>query len=97
MLHRSSNVMKNTLTKKRRLINTLVNGNSITAGEAKSRFGIANLRAAMSDIKAQFEEYGNWEVLTEQTATGKTRYSMEDIHPGYRVWGYTNDGTRYML
>tara|TARA_R110000824_G_scaffold82343_1_gene206378 strand:- start:230 stop:499 length:270 start_codon:yes stop_codon:yes gene_type:complete len=89
--------MSNTLTKKRRLINTLVAGNSITAGEAKSRYNIANIRAAMSDIKNQFEEYGNWQVNTETTSTGKTRYSMDDIHPGERVWGYGNDGTRFML
>jgi len=89
--------MSNTLSKKRRLINTLVAGNGITAREAKSRFGIANLRAAMSDIKCQFEEYGNWQVSTEQTVTGLTRYFMDDVHPGHRVWGYTNDGTRFML
>jgi len=26
-----------------------------------------------------------------------TRYFMDDVHPGHRVWGYTNDGTRFML
>lgn len=86
-----------TLSKKRRVINYLTAGKGLTANEARARFGVANFRALMSDIRSQFEEYGNWEVITEDTASGNTRYFLEDIHPGQRVWGYKPDGTRYML
>lgn len=85
------------LSKKRRVINYLTAGKGLTANEARSRFGVANFRALMSDIRSQFEEYGNWEVTTEDTASGGTRYFLEDVHPGERVWGYKPDGTRYML
>tara|TARA_Y100000004_G_scaffold177384_1_gene218919 strand:- start:465 stop:731 length:267 start_codon:yes stop_codon:yes gene_type:complete len=86
-----------TMTKKRKVINYLTSGKGLTSNEARSRFGVANFRAVMSDIRSQFEEYGNWKVTTEETATGKTRYFLQDIHPGTRMWGYDKNGTRYML
>ena len=86
-----------TLTKKRKVINYLANGNGITANEAKSRFGVGNLRATMSNIKSDLESYGNWEVVTEETATGATRYFMNDTHPGTRVYGFDRYGNRYAL
>ena len=51
----------------------------------------------MSDIRAQFEQYGNWEVITEETSTGKTRYFLNDIHPGERTYAYNEDGSKYMM
>jgi hypothetical protein len=86
-----------TLSKKRKVINTLYNGNGITAKQAKSRFGVGNLRATMSDIRDTVEAFGNWEIVTEETATGSTRYYMEDTHPGNRTFGFNTDGSRYML
>ncbi len=86
-----------TMTKKRKVINYLTSGKGLTSNEARSRFGVANFRAVMSDIRSQFEEYGNWKVTTEETTTGKTRYFLQDIHPGTRMWGYDKNGTRYML
>tara|TARA_Y100000593_G_C4305860_1_gene335696 strand:+ start:380 stop:637 length:258 start_codon:yes stop_codon:yes gene_type:complete len=85
------------MTKKRKVINYLTSGKGLTSNEARSRFGVANFRAVMSDIRSQFEEYGNWKVTTEETTTGKTRYFLQDIHPGTRMWGYDKNGTRYML
>lgn len=87
----------NTLTKKRRVINYLTAGKGLTSNEARSRFGVGNMRALMSDIRSEFEKYGNWEVVTEETSTGTSRYFLEDIHPGQRTYGYRPDGTRYML
>ena len=87
----------NTLSKKRKVINHLANGNGITAAQAKSRFGIANLRACMSDIRDLVEQYGNWEVTTEETSTGKSRYYMEDTHPGPRSFGFDQYGCRFAL
>ena len=87
----------NTLTKKRRVINYLSSGKGLTPAEARSRFGVANLRATISDIRAMVEAYGNWEITTEETANGSTRYFMEDTHPGSRTYGFDKNGNRYSL
>ena len=87
----------NTLSKKRRVINYLSSGKGLTPAEAKSRFGVGNLRATISDIRSQVEAFGNWEITSESTSTGKTRYFMEDTHPGKRVYGFDSNGNRYMM
>jgi hypothetical protein len=89
--------MPNTMTKKRRVINYLATGKGLTEAEARSRFGVGNLRATMSTIREMVEAYGNWAVTTEETPTGKTRYYMEDTHPGERSYGYDPMGRRYAL
>jgi len=66
-----------TPTKKRRVMDYLAKGNSLTANQARSRFGVSNMRATMSNIKEQVERYGNWEVITNPTPTGLTSYTME--------------------
>jgi len=86
-----------TMTKKRRVINYLASGKGLTPAEAKSRFGVSNLRATMSDIREMVEAYGNWEITSESTSTGKTRYFMEDTHPGERTYGFDPMGRRYAL
>lgn len=70
--------MSNVVSKKRRVLNYLAAGRGITAAEARSRFGVKNLRAMMSDIRTLVERYGNWEVDTEETRTGGTRYFMRN-------------------
>ena len=89
--------MSNTMTKKRRVINYLATGKGLTEAEARSRFGVGNLRATISNIREMVEAYGNWAVTTEETPTGKTRYYMEDTHPGERSYGYDPMGRRYAL
>ena len=64
-------------TKKRRVLDFLAAGNTLTAGQAKSRFNVGNMRATISDIKSQVEKYGNWAVYTDSTASGKTIYGMD--------------------
>ena len=86
-----------TMTKKRRVINYLASGKGLTPAEAKSRFGVSNLRATISDIRDMVEAYGNWEITSEPTSTGKTRYFMEDTHPGERTYGFDPMGHRYAL
>ena len=49
------------------------------------------------DIRSEFEKYGNWEVVTEETSTGASRYFLEDIHPGQRTYGYRPMYTRHAL
>ena len=89
--------MPNTMTKKRRVINYLATGKGLTEAEARSRFGVGNLRATMSNIREMVEAYGNWVITSEPTTTGKTRYFMEDTHPGERSYGYDSMGARYAL
>ena len=89
-------IMRN-LSKKRRVINYLTSGKGLTSAEAASRFGVGNMRAMMSDIRSQFEKYGNWEVVTEETSTGKTRSFLNDTHPGERTYAYNEDGSKYMM
>ena len=86
-----------TMTKKRRVINYLASGKGLTEGEARSRFGVANLRATISDIRDMVEAHGNWEITSEPTPSGKTRYFMEDTHPGERTYGFDSMGRRYAL
>jgi len=66
-----------TYTKKQRVMNHLARGNDITPKQAFSRFGVANLRATMSNIKTQAEAYGNWEVTTRTLDNGVTCYAMD--------------------
>ena len=86
-----------TMTKRRKVMNCLANGGSLTANEAKSRYGVGNLRATISSIRGQVEAYGNWEIVSEATATGKTRYSMVATHPGKRTYGFDKFGNRFAL
>ena len=51
--------MANVISKKRRVLNYLAAGRGITAAEARSRFGVKNIRAMMSDIRTIVERYGN--------------------------------------
>ena len=73
-----------TLTKKRRVMDHLAKGNTLTESQASSKFDIGNLRATISNIKEQVERYNNWEVYVDETSTGKTCYGM-DFH------GYTDN------
>jgi len=73
-----------TLTKKRRVMDYLAKGGTLTANQASSRFGVGNFRATISNIKDQVEAYGNWSVETDETPSGLTSYSM-DFH------GYTDN------
>tara|TARA_Y100000004_G_scaffold66019_1_gene74081 strand:- start:403 stop:657 length:255 start_codon:yes stop_codon:yes gene_type:complete len=69
--------MSNTISKKRRVMDYLAKGNTLTANQAKSRFGVANMRATISDIKNTVEAYGNWEVTTSETPGGLTAYGID--------------------
>ena len=89
--------MAKTLSKTRKVINFLANGNSLTASEARARFGVRNLRATISNIRETVERYDNWQIASETSPTGKTRCSMIDTHPGRRAYGFRADGSRYML
>jgi hypothetical protein len=86
--------MSQTISKTRKVINFLSNGGSLTAAQARARFGVQNLRATISNIRNMVEEYGNWEIVTTQNNSGRTSYSMVDTHPGRRTYRFNKDGTR---
>ena len=71
--------MANVISKKRRVINYLAAGRGITAAEARSRFGVKNLRAMMSDIRTLVERYGNWRIVSHTNRDGETRYFMKRV------------------
>ena len=73
-----------TPSKKRRVMDYLASGRTLTANQAQSRFGVGNMRATMSNIKGQVEQYGNWEVVTNPSPSGITTYGMEFL-------GYTDN------
>ncbi len=66
-------------TKKRKVMDYLASGRTLTAGQAKSRFGVGNFRATISNIKNTVENYGNWEVYSIPTATSLTAYVMDFV------------------
>jgi hypothetical protein len=85
-----------TITKQNKVINYLTKrGRTLTADQARARFGVQNLRATISDIREVVEEFGNWRVETRTSSTGRTQYMMRDTHPGRRVYRFRKDGTRY--
>ena len=69
--------MSNTVSKKRRVMDFLAKGGTLTPSQARSRFGVGNMRATISNIKSQVEAYGNWSVYTDETPSGKPSYGME--------------------
>jgi hypothetical protein len=86
--------MANVISKKRRVLNYLAAGRGITAAEARSRFGVKNIRAMMSDIRTLVERYGNWEVETEETRSGGTRYFMRNTTGGSRKFSFDTTPSR---
>ena len=64
----------------RKVVDYLASGKTLTAAQAKARFGVANLRATISDIRSVVEAYGNHEIFSETTATGKTAYGMRSFN-----------------
>ena len=85
-----------TLSNRRRVLNFLAAGNSLTSAQAATKFGVKNFRAMISDIRSQVEAFGNWEIVST-VKNGKTIYSMEDTHEGDRTYAFKQDGTRYMV
>ena len=87
-----------TITKQNKVINYLSKrGRTLTASQARARFGVRNLRATMSDIREIVEEFGNWRIETRISPTGRTQYMMRDVHPGRRQYGFRKDGSRFKI
>ena len=69
----------NTQSQTRRVLNYLTSGRGLTSAEARSRFGVQNMRAVMTRVRQLTERYGNWRVTTEETTTGSTRYMIKKV------------------
>ena len=63
----------NTQSQTRRVLNYLTSGRGLTSAEARSRFGVQNMRAVMTRVRQLTERYGTWRVTTSETTTGSTR------------------------
>jgi len=77
------------ISKKRKVINYMSSGRSITPAQARRMFGVQNLRATISNIRETVEQFGNWEIVNEDG-----RYFMYDTHPGRRTYNFTREGRR---
>ena len=84
------------ISNRRRVLNYLASGKTLTSSQAASKFGVKNFRAMISDIRSQVEAFGNWEI-TQSVKNGETVYGMEDTHDGDRVYGFKQDGSRYLI
>ena len=84
--------MQNRITKQRKVINHLTAGKSLTPTQARTKFGIKNLRATISSIRDLVEQYGNWEVVNKDGS-----YRMFDTHSGKRTYQFTSSGRRTMI
>ena len=69
----------NTQSQTRRVLNYLTSGRGLTSAEARSRFGVQNMRAVMTRVRQLTERYGNWRVTTSETASGSTRYMIKKV------------------
>jgi|TARA_B110000211_G_scaffold234225_1_gene302968 hypothetical protein len=63
-------------SKTRKIVDYLAEGRTLTAAQARARFGIANLSATMSTIRKTVEAFGNWEVTTDVARNGATKYGI---------------------
>ena len=84
------------ISNRRRVLNYLASGKTLTSSQAASKFGVKNFRAMISDIRSQVEAFGNWEV-TQTVRNGETVYGMVDTHDGDRTYGFRQDGSRYLI
>ena len=88
--------MATKISNRRLVLNYLASGKTLTATQAANKFGVKNFRAMISSIRSQVEAFGNWEV-TQTVRNGETVYGMEDTHDGDRVYGFKQDGSRYLI
>jgi hypothetical protein len=63
-------------SKTRKIVDYLCEGRTLTAAQARARFGIANFSATMSTIRDTVEAYGNWEVVKDFAKNGATKYGI---------------------
>ena len=78
------------MTKSEKLINTLANGEALTAAQISARFGIRNPAATVSDLR-----YNGYSIYANKSKSGLTKYRLgtprrEVVAAGYRALAGSN-------
>lgn len=63
----------------RQIISYLADGNSLTQKQMRTKFGVRNPRATLSDVRNTVEAYGNWAIVDNGTYGGETQYAMKRV------------------
>ena len=63
-------------SKTRKVVDYLSEGRTLTAAQARARFGVQNFTAMVSSIRKTVEAYGNWEVTSDTAKNGATKYGI---------------------
>lgn len=69
----------NSNSPKRQIISYLGDGNSLTQKQMRTKFGVRNPRATLSDVRHTVEAYGNWAIVEDGTYGGETQYAMKRV------------------
>ena len=85
----SKNPKNPPLSKKSQVMNHLTRGRGLSPSEAKTKFGVRNLRATISDIREEVQQQ------IELRPNG--RYFMCDSRPPTRTCGVRKNGARSMM
>jgi hypothetical protein len=63
-------------TKIQRVFDYMRSGASLTAGEAKKRFQVTNMRATMHDLREAFDRFDMNYVVTREVRKGRSYYRV---------------------
>jgi len=63
-------------SKTRKVVDYLSEGRTLTAAQARARFGVQNFTAMISRIRQTVQAYGNWVVTAETAKSGATKYGI---------------------
>lgn len=63
-------------TKLQRVFDYMRSGNTLTAGEARKRFRVQNMRATMHDLKEAFDRLDSNYTVVRSTQNGRSYYRV---------------------
>lgn len=63
-------------TKIQRVCDYMAQGNTLTPGQARSRFRINNMRATMSDLQEAMDRFGYRYSVVRETRNGRSHYRL---------------------
>lgn len=63
-------------TKIQRICDYMAQGNSLTPGQARSRFRVNNMRATMSDLQEAMDRFGHRYSVVRETRNGRSYYRL---------------------
>jgi len=63
-------------TKIQRVFDFMRSGTPLTAGEARKRFRVQNMRATMHDLREAFDRFDMDYTVVRETRNGRTYYRM---------------------